>query len=329
MQSAGIFSSMRHDRHRSGRASGRQRRRQGPGPAGSRAATAVETGHAGGHRRLQAGAHRAAPAAHAGGQASARQAQASRTASRSSSMRPAFPTRRTLATGRQGNRFRVEPTAGQGARHRHQGRQARGEGHCLRPPSAERHRTFTTARSTSPSFTQISRIDKIEDSLDSPPKPAVILDDLPKDEPHGWKYLDRRTRREALFPGRRALQHLPAIGAPHQDLSRRPRRQGPRGLRPRHSPDRRHGLASDVEAALFLRELARLAVGGRARGQAQSRHPARQGSLRLPYCHQGNFTDPEFGWGRSCSEFTGAGRPGRPAFGRARHEVLHGQRPWR
>ena len=23
-----------------------------------------------------------------------------------------------------------------------------------------------------------------------------------------------------------------------------------------------------------------------------------------PYCHQGNFTDPEFGWGRSCDEFT-------------------------
>ena len=23
-----------------------------------------------------------------------------------------------------------------------------------------------------------------------------------------------------------------------------------------------------------------------------------------PYCHQGNFPDPEFGWGRSCSEFT-------------------------
>jgi glucose/arabinose dehydrogenase len=23
-----------------------------------------------------------------------------------------------------------------------------------------------------------------------------------------------------------------------------------------------------------------------------------------PYCHQGNFTDPEYGWGRSCSEFT-------------------------
>jgi glucose/arabinose dehydrogenase len=24
----------------------------------------------------------------------------------------------------------------------------------------------------------------------------------------------------------------------------------------------------------------------------------------FPYCHQGNFPDPEFGWGHSCSEFT-------------------------
>ena len=23
----------------------------------------------------------------------------------------------------------------------------------------------------------------------------------------------------------------------------------------------------------------------------------------FPYCHQGNFTDPEYGWGKSCSEF--------------------------
>ena len=36
---------------------------------------------------------------------------------------------------------------------------------------------------------QISKIEKIEDKLDNPPKPTVILGDLPKDEPHGWKYL--------------------------------------------------------------------------------------------------------------------------------------------
>src|ERR1051325_5639810 len=38
-------------------------------------------------------------------------------------------------------------------------------------------------------LSQISKIDNIEDTLDNPPKPTVILADLPKDEPHGWKYL--------------------------------------------------------------------------------------------------------------------------------------------
>src|SRR5712672_645447 len=38
-------------------------------------------------------------------------------------------------------------------------------------------------------LSQVSKIDKIEDSLDNPPKPVVIYDKLPKDEAHGWKFL--------------------------------------------------------------------------------------------------------------------------------------------
>ena len=34
-------------------------------------------------------------------------------------------------------------------------------------------------------LSKISKIEKIEDNLDNPPKPVVIYDDLPKDEPHG------------------------------------------------------------------------------------------------------------------------------------------------
>src|SRR6516225_9677504 len=33
---------------------------------------------------------------------------------------------------------------------------------------------------------KISKVEKIEDNLDNPPKPVVIYDDLPSDEPHGW-----------------------------------------------------------------------------------------------------------------------------------------------
>src|SRR4051794_18723140 len=36
---------------------------------------------------------------------------------------------------------------------------------------------------------RISKIDNIASQLDAPPKPTVIYDQLPSDEPHGWKFL--------------------------------------------------------------------------------------------------------------------------------------------
>src|SRR6266481_7507703 len=38
-------------------------------------------------------------------------------------------------------------------------------------------------------LSKVSKIDKIEDNLDSPPKPTMIYDNLPKDEAHGWKFI--------------------------------------------------------------------------------------------------------------------------------------------
>ena len=38
-------------------------------------------------------------------------------------------------------------------------------------------------------LSKISKIEKIEDNLDSPPKPTMIYDNLPKDEAHGWKFI--------------------------------------------------------------------------------------------------------------------------------------------
>ena len=38
-------------------------------------------------------------------------------------------------------------------------------------------------------LSKVSKIEKIEDNLDSPPKPTMIYDNLPKDEAHGWKFI--------------------------------------------------------------------------------------------------------------------------------------------
>src|SRR5260370_9768198 len=38
-------------------------------------------------------------------------------------------------------------------------------------------------------LSKVSKIDKVEDVIDNPPKPTVIYDNLPKDEAHGWEVI--------------------------------------------------------------------------------------------------------------------------------------------
>jgi len=58
-------------------------------------------------------------------------------------------------------------------------------------------------------LSKISRIDKVEDNLDSSPKPTVIYDNLPKDEAHGWKFIaigpDNKLYVEVGQPGNNVL----------------------------------------------------------------------------------------------------------------------------
>ena len=153
-------------------------------------------------------------------------------------------------------------------------------------------------------LSQISKIDNIEDNLDNPPKPTVILSDLPKDEPHGWKYL-------TVGPDEKLYFH---IGAPC-NICMPPER---------HSKIYRVGLdGKDLEVyATGIRHivgmdwhptLQQLYFSENARDWLSEDVPEDKlnrvtkpgkDNFGYPYCHQGNFLDPEFGWGRSCSEFT-------------------------
>src|SRR5450631_4827254 len=58
-------------------------------------------------------------------------------------------------------------------------------------------------------LSKVSKIDKVEDNLDSPPKPTMIYDNLPKDEAHGWKFIaigpDNKLYVEVGQPGNNVL----------------------------------------------------------------------------------------------------------------------------
>jgi glucose/arabinose dehydrogenase len=153
-------------------------------------------------------------------------------------------------------------------------------------------------------LSQISKIDKIEDNLDNTPKPTVIYSDLPKDEPHGWKYLTVGADNKLYFN----------IGAPcnicmppetHAQI-RRINLDGSgaevvaRGTRQIVGMDWHPTLKQ-----LYFTENARDWLSEELPNDKLNRltQPGKD-NFGYPYCHQGDIPDPEFGWGHSCDEFT-------------------------
>jgi glucose/arabinose dehydrogenase len=153
-------------------------------------------------------------------------------------------------------------------------------------------------------LSQISKIDKIEDNLDNTPKPTVIYSDLPKDEPHGWKYLTVGPDNKLYFN----------VGAPcnicmppetHAQI-RRINLDGSgvevvaRGVRQIVGMDWHPTLKQ-----LYFTENARDWMSEELPNDKLNRlaQPGKD-NFGYPYCHQGNVPDPEFGWGHSCDEFT-------------------------
>ena len=152
-------------------------------------------------------------------------------------------------------------------------------------------------------LSQISKIDKIEDNLDSPPKPTVIYTDLPKDEAHGWKFIgigpDNKLYIPVGQPGNNVLhsdahgliKRINLDGSGAEVIARGVRNTvgfdwNPENKQLYFTDNGRDWMSEDVPED----ELNRITKVGEHFG--------------APYCLQGNIVDPEFGWGKSCSDYT-------------------------
>jgi glucose/arabinose dehydrogenase len=153
-------------------------------------------------------------------------------------------------------------------------------------------------------LSQISKVDDIEDHLDNPPKPQVIYSDLPKDEPHGWKFLAVGPDNRLYFnvgapcnicmppPANAQLRSIKLDGSDPQVIARGIRQVVGMDFHPvtkklYFTENQRDWLSEDIPED----KLDRLDNPGKD-------------NFGFPYCHQGNIADPEFGWGHSCDEFT-------------------------
>jgi glucose/arabinose dehydrogenase len=152
-------------------------------------------------------------------------------------------------------------------------------------------------------LSQLSKIDNIEDKLDNPPKPTVILDGLPKDEAHGWKYIaigpDNKLYFEIGQPcnnclppeGYATMRRVNLDGTGMETIAQGIRNTvgfdwHPTSKELYFTDNSRDWMSEDLPND----ELNRMTKVGQHFGS--------------PFCYQGNLPDQEFGWGRKCEEFT-------------------------
>ena len=152
-------------------------------------------------------------------------------------------------------------------------------------------------------LSKISKIEKIEDNLDNPPKPTVIYDDLPKDEAHGWKFISIGPDNKLYVP----------VGQPGNNVMPSDRHGQIRRINLDGSGAEvvargvRNTVGFDwhpVSKELYFTDNGRDWVSEDVPEDELNRLQKVGEHFGSPYCYQGDFPDPEFGWGHSCSEFT-------------------------
>jgi glucose/arabinose dehydrogenase len=151
-------------------------------------------------------------------------------------------------------------------------------------------------------LSQISKIEKVENNLVSPPKPTVIYKDLPKDEAHGWKFIGIGPDNKLYVPvGQPCNNCLPPDT--HGQI-RRMNLDGSgveviaRGVRNTVGFD-----WNPVNKELYFTDNGRDWASEDVPEDELNRLTKVGQHFGSPYCYQGDFPDPEFGWGHSCSEF--------------------------
>ncbi|MCC6249007.1 MAG: PQQ-dependent sugar dehydrogenase [Rubrivivax sp.] len=149
----------------------------------------------------------------------------------------------------------------------------------------------------------IVRYDAIEDNLDKLPAPVTIYDKLPGDVPHGWKFIKVGPDNKLYVP----------VGAPCNicESDDRYTKIFRMNLDGSGVEVVAHGMRNTVGFD-FHPKTGNLWFTDNQRDwlsedlpEDELNHVTQPGRQHFgyPYCHAGDFADPEFGWGKSCTDY--------------------------
>jgi glucose/arabinose dehydrogenase len=152
-------------------------------------------------------------------------------------------------------------------------------------------------------LSRILRFDNIEAQLDNPPKPVVVFDALPKDEPHGWKFMTLSPDGQYLYfqigtPANIVVPPLTHAQIVRLNLKTNTLETVAQGVR--------NSVGMDFHpqtGELWFTNNGRDWLNDELPNDTLNRVSAKRMNFGYPFCHQGDLLDPDFGKGRSCEEF--------------------------
>jgi glucose/arabinose dehydrogenase len=148
----------------------------------------------------------------------------------------------------------------------------------------------------------IVRYDNIEASLDNPPKPVMVYDQLPGDVPHGWKFIKIGPDGKLYVP----------VGAPCNicDPSEKYSQIFRMNLDGTGVESVVKGMRNTVgfdwhpkTKELWFGDNQRDWLSENMPNDELNRVTKAGQHFGFPYCHQGDFYDPQFGWGKDCKDY--------------------------
>lgn len=153
-------------------------------------------------------------------------------------------------------------------------------------------------------ISRVSRIDNVEEQLGSTPKLTLINEQFPKDEPHGWKfiavgpddklYVPVGAPGNVLIPDYKQYAHIRRMNLDGSGMEILVEGQ-------------RNTVGFDwhpLTRELYFTDNGRDWVSEDGPEDELNRvRAAGKKHFGFPYCHQGNFRDPEFGWGMNCADY--------------------------
>jgi glucose/arabinose dehydrogenase len=152
-------------------------------------------------------------------------------------------------------------------------------------------------------LSRVSRIEKIDDVIDSPPKPTVIYDNLPKDEAHGWKFI-------AIGPDNKLYVPVgqPGNNVLHDDAHGQIRRINLDGSGAEvYAVGVRNTVGFDWHPEtrqLYFTDNGRDWLSETVPEDELNRVTKAGEHFGAPFCLQGNVLDQDLGWGKNCSDYT-------------------------